>query len=458
MNISDIILQARNVESFSNLLPMSSIQTVEDVANAESNGYVVGITDSAFRSKYPGVDTNHIYISPSFGHAYYWEPDTMVIFPLTICGGEYLSSTHRDLADDINQAKSAIEVKIAKGNYMFIGTALSDRIRMEYVDMLIQRKVPEAYNVFLAMYPISDYGCTTLGADSVKKLLMLKSADDWTRTHKYIDALPEVVTVYRGYGDKSSPLNSAFSWTLDSGVALFFAVRLASANCGIYEARVRRENIFEFFDNGERECLIMPEHINDVKKFSFYDTNSIRELVDDIADMFDDYRETACYDRIPFEQESSVHGMSHSLRVLLYTLILANQYNLDIDDVDILARAALYHDTGRTTDMEDCKHGKVSAGKYKHAFPDAGPVEMFLMKYHCRPDEDGISHIAVNPALASQSERVKHLYDIFKDADALDRFRLGRFELDFAQLRTDIARKMPLLSYRCVDELADIQC
>lgn len=34
------------------------------------------------------------------------------------------------------------------------------------------------------------------------------------------------------------------------------------------------------------------------------------------------------------------------------------------------------------------------------------------------------------------------LYHIFKDADALDRFRLGPFDLDINYLRTDAARAL----------------
>ena len=50
------------------------------------------------------------------------------------------------------------------------------------------------------------------------------------------------------------------------------------------------------------------------------------------------------------------------------------------------------------------------------------------MRYHDLDDKVGIE--AIRKAFPENHERVEKLYAIFKDADALDRWRLGRWGLD----------------------------
>lgn len=58
-----------------------------------------------------------------------------------------------------------------------------------------------------------------------------------------------------------------------------------------------------------------------------------------------------------------------------------------------------------------------------------------VMAFHDHDDALG------EAALKGHSQGVL-LYHIFKDADALDRFRLGPFDLDINYLRTDAARAL----------------
>ena len=59
--------------------------------------------------------------------------------------------------------------------------------------------------------------------------------------------------------------------------------------------------------------------------------------------------------------------------------------------------------------------------------------------YHDQDDSLGLSEIEKSSDL---SERGVLLYQIFKDADALDRFRLGPDGLDVNFLRTEEARQL----------------
>ncbi|NPC91693.1 hypothetical protein HOO54_05440 [Bacillus sp. WMMC1349] len=91
----------------------------------------------------------------------------------------------------------------------------------------------------------------------------------------------------------------------------------------------------------------------------------------------------------------------------------------------------------------DKGHGSRAAEYYKdycreHDLPyDAGIY--YITYYHDQDDSLGLSEIKKSSSL---SERVVLLYQIFKDADALDRFRLGPDALDVNFLRTEEAHRL----------------
>lgn len=446
MNISDIIQAARNSDSFSNIIPLTSLKTAADVEAARGKDIPVALTVDEFKEKYPDVDVECIYFgNPLSSGAYYWNPDSMVIFPIQIINGDYLSRNNRPLKQHIDTAISKIKEHIERNDYRFIATALNDRMRVEYLKMLIDKDMPNIYELFSAIYPICDFGCSSLSVQDMEKLLSRKTDGQKERTLSMLEHLPPIVTVYRGCGSESTALEDAFSWSLNSAVAIYFATRYTTNDSRIYAAKVKREDIFEYIDGGEQECLILPDKLFDVQKTDFYDIDWMNEM-DEVAHKYLDYRDGADYDRIDFEMDSSIHGKAHSMRVLLFSLFLADLYGLDEEDEQTLADAALYHDTGRRNDAEDRHHGTISAKKYKRVFKYPDPVAVFLMKYHCKPDSEGYAAIDNDTALSAQKERVIQLFKIFKDADALDRLRLGNFELDYTRLRTDEAKKLPLVA------------
>ncbi|EEH95968.2 HD domain-containing protein [Enterobacter cloacae complex sp. RIVM_C039474] len=135
--------------------------------------------------------------------------------------------------------------------------------------------------------------------------------------------------------------------------------------------------------------------------------------------------------------DSHWHGVDHTLRVLIFTLVLGHRKGLRPDELETLSLAAAFHDTCRQDEWTDPGHGERAAYYYqrfceeKGAEPDV--MARFLMHYHDRDDSIGLARIA---ALHRPGERAVLLYQIFKDADALDRFRLAPDALDISQLRT----------------------
>ncbi len=138
--------------------------------------------------------------------------------------------------------------------------------------------------------------------------------------------------------------------------------------------------------------------------------------------------------------DSEWHTITHCARVLLLALFIGHQKGLSDEEMDALGMAAIFHDSRRLDDGIDKGHGGRAAEYYKdycreHDLP-YDEQTYYITYYHDQDDSLGLSEIAKSPSL---SERALLLYQIFKDADALDRFRLGPDALNVNFLRTEEA-------------------
>jgi putative nucleotidyltransferase with HDIG domain len=132
-----------------------------------------------------------------------------------------------------------------------------------------------------------------------------------------------------------------------------------------------------------------------------------------------------------FRDPNGIHGICHTTRVLVLVLKIAELMGQSKEN-DILAASAIYHDIGRTHDGKDYTHGTKSVEKLKSiGFPSVNtmhisqedlPYVQFLIESHAMEDEDGLkimSEYKIDPI------RAVCLFNMFKDADGLDRIRLG---------------------------------
>ena len=154
--------------------------------------------------------------------------------------------------------------------------------------------------------------------------------------------------------------------------------------------------------------------------------------------------------------DSDIHAEAHCERVLLYALILGEDiFGDDSDALDILAHASIFHDTRRLDEYLDTGHGARAAVYYEQFCKDScdisfHPESACLMRYHDL--DDSVGQEAITKNFGADADRVLKLYAIFKDSDALDRWRLGSHGLDPRFLRTDKAKSMTEYSRRIVVE------
>lgn len=162
------------------------------------------------------------------------------------------------------------------------------------------------------------------------------------------------------------------------------------------------------------------------------------------------------YSSVQFNMPDSVmHSTAHSERVLLYAMLMVPRVFPDDEQaLTTLAHAAIFHDTRRENEMKDSGHGARAAAYYEefcreHSELTFIPAAAAIMRYHDRRDELGEEAIAQE--FPDSAERVRLLYHLFKDADALDRWRLGPRGLNPDFLRTDEAIHLVGFARKLVD-------
>jgi len=133
----------------------------------------------------------------------------------------------------------------------------------------------------------------------------------------------------------------------------------------------------------------------------------------------------------------TIHGVKHTLRVWIHAQALAEVLGLVQWEREALHHATLWHDVGRTHDGADYYHGAKSAGRVVglglHAPLDEfeREVALFAVTHHSGDERYAEPDARWMPDL----EAAMRVFRVLKDADALDRVRLGPYDLDVSQLR-----------------------
>lgn len=138
---------------------------------------------------------------------------------------------------------------------------------------------------------------------------------------------------------------------------------------------------------------------------------------------------------------SRIHGSGHIHRTLLFAALIAQGEALEEAVVRQYFRAVCYHDVGRTFDGYDIYHGARSSLRMAELTGQEGEALLQLkaaVTAHSRPDHDmeGILR-SFEPADYAATHRLACL---LKDADNLDRVRLGDLKASF--LRHETAKSL----------------
>jgi putative nucleotidyltransferase with HDIG domain len=149
-----------------------------------------------------------------------------------------------------------------------------------------------------------------------------------------------------------------------------------------------------------------------------------------------------------FRRASHLHGVSHTQRVHIHAQRLSGRLGWPRADRELVLCAALWHDIGREGDGVEPSHGLAGVARADELGLPAGlsgrdaALVRFAIERHSLPDGGAARHAAELAAAAdparrlAEPERALRILWLLKDADALDRVRLGFGErADPRQLR-----------------------
>jgi len=128
--------------------------------------------------------------------------------------------------------------------------------------------------------------------------------------------------------------------------------------------------------------------------------------------------------------DSELHGVDHMARVFILQELICDKLEKQgiVVNREVVRWASMAHDVGRLDDGIDLEHGTRSAKWIKNNLSDQMSSEMldmvtYIIHWHVPPDSEA-------PVMTTELK-------VLKDADGLDRVRLG--DLDTSYLRTDVA-------------------
>lgn len=445
MNTSDILINMNNV-TFDDMVCQDSILTDADKSHYQEKGYIIPYTKDEFEKEFE-VNSSCVFYTPSLSlFSVYINFESMAVCSL------HLEMTELEGMDNFKRqipvAVARSEEEVKQHSFLNSILVLPDAMRFDYLKQLLQ-KYPSydgIYSLFMSVYTDSDYGFAAMGNETARTLLRQKTSKDVNETKQRISGLPDRVKVYRGGNSKSVPYNSAYSWTRDINVAYFFAARRGDGPGYVAEGYVDKRNIIEYLpdDRGESEIIADPQNVTVDKVTRLEGIDYLKSVEPLISPIFNEYCEKLEW--LDFADATNEHGLSHERRVLFLTLAIAHRLHLPIEDMHILATASIFHDSQRTNDDVDENHGYDAKEYYTQTEDEPDAIVEFLCEFHCLPDSKGRAEIKQNPKLSECKNRVQMLYDVFKDADALDRTRFGDLmrEPDIKQLRLDTSKELVL--------------
>ena len=156
-----------------------------------------------------------------------------------------------------------------------------------------------------------------------------------------------------------------------------------------------------------------------------------------------------------YNKDIAEHNIDHIERVVLYSMYMGKELNLNDRDMDLLIEASKLHDSGRKNLLTDRNHAELSANKVaevldsnKYTQDELNKISA-IIEFHDAPDtKEALLNILKKYNIAeSNYVNVYQIASILKDADALDRVRFpGNLNINY--LRNDIAIKLIKASYQ----------
>ncbi|MGE5456420.1 MAG: HD domain-containing protein [Ignavibacteriales bacterium] len=201
---------------------------------------------------------------------------------------------------------------------------------------------------------------------------------------------------------------------------------------------------------------IMEQILNEENEHNYTSLPDLKYYIDLLGDKKEAFLEVIRSIQRDKVYKSPIHGIYHSEKVFLFTFLLAELEGLDDIDKQILTDAAIYHDMARYDDCEETFHGYASAIRIEKVLSSPiykNPNNLLILKAiveghsmsESRKYSSSFFFELEENMTQEDKERYERLYNVLKDADALDRLRFHERSLatlDASFLRLDNSIKM----------------
>lgn len=160
------------------------------------------------------------------------------------------------------------------------------------------------------------------------------------------------------------------------------------------------------------------------------------------------------------------HGANHTRRVGFFARVIGENEGLSDKDMNVLLYAVQNHDIGRIHDGEDKEHGEKSVEKLKQLLEENKrngnifsqkdmKLIYFLIENHSKSTKENEAALMELPE--DEQDRYRLMLNCLKDADKLDRIRLGKYDgLDATRLQLPFSQKIVRMAYEVNDVWIDI--
>ena len=135
------------------------------------------------------------------------------------------------------------------------------------------------------------------------------------------------------------------------------------------------------------------EFYKDYLKTKTKDNLNYKTIIDTInnSDLTTHYINTINNYNDKIIKQSDIHGIAHVIRTSIFLLIISILEKTNIEDFQIILESILYHDIGRTNDIDDDRHGyeatkKIGFLKEKYNQNDFILISA-LITAHCIDDD-----------------------------------------------------------------------
>jgi len=308
----------------SDLLPIKAL--TEENRGKYDEYALSSLTYKSIINKYPFLNNEPLYATKGLisNYCYYYDKESLFPIPLIPSfanDGDRLEPVLFFYEDNVEtQYKNFVNhnkklFKDGTGILFVDCDTMAFEFLRNYIDTLDKEKI---FDIATELYINSDYGFGVLDKDLFDKIIKSRTDSHLNDLKSMLKDLPEEVTIYRGEGDFSTP--NGYSYSLDKNIAVFFASKsLSSKKSRIIEGKIKKEDILWYSDDrNEKEVLIYPENVYNVKEIDMYSAydEDLLFCTYEVLDVYQNLR--SILKSFPYRHKGKDHSKLHMLRVLFF--------------------------------------------------------------------------------------------------------------------------------------------